>query len=68
MRTALECRQHADHCERLARASEDESNRRMMIGVADLWRSLAAGCERHARIMAASYAGPIALPRPDKRQ
>lgn len=41
MRTALECQSLAEHCESLARASVDETNRHVLRETAKHWRALA---------------------------
>lgn len=56
MKSALECLQLANHCEEMARAFNDTINRHLLNALAATWRSLADGANRHARIMAASYA------------
>lgn len=56
MMSALECYQHATHCDGMARAADDEINRHMLYAVAGMWRSLAEASDRHARMIAALYA------------
>jgi hypothetical protein len=41
MMSRSQCLLKADHCEAMARASADVIDRRMLVGTADHWRTLA---------------------------
>lgn len=55
MMSALECLHKAEHCERMARASADSMDRRMLIETATYWRTLARTAE--ARSQAGQHSG-----------
>lgn len=46
MMSALDCRAHADRCEKMADKESDKTNRRMLLAIAGQWRRLAATAEK----------------------
>lgn len=54
MMPALECYQRAAYCEGLARAADDETNRHMLVNLAQQWRQLGDETGAHSARIARS--------------